>query len=590
MVMELGNWRWYKDDAVDPVDPLAPENVAPTLTRDQMQRIDVLRLRVQIRETGGASDSGTIDVEYSTNGSDWVQVGAITNRSLFFFGNGQATHGDTIDSQKLTGTDESGLYHENDTLSETVGANNTLEIDLALECNYAVPNLTYQFRLTENGTPLPVDGFTQITLKTSTNQIREHSIDKSGADSAGNPHEGAKHTSFNRVYFDGTRYWFFVVHKDDPTNVAYYYWDGPGHQWSPRFTIAMQGHTIDELGMQTAFKVIGGVPVVFIATINSTTGENTIFFRRGEISGKTITWDAASSISVADMAGLVVSVDYDDGDFIWIGGISATGIWARRSTNADVGSSWTEAWETEITQAESVTTTNDDPVRIIGLASDRAMHCWMDSGRDDWLFVLATSGGGFETSAQINSSAVVNDDNAGFSRSNGFIYFVATDTTSSSGGNWHFRVFDEVAETWADGTSPSQADEAGSGDGIGVCYDPAANLLYVLSTGTQTGGDQRSIEYRVYNGPGASGTWNLDGLRELTPASVNRGNGDSVLCANLVHEKLLLCLLQFCDDGQLNGQNMYEFHTLNLGDPPLEMFALGSAGDAVVFPPRVVGY
>jgi len=69
----LGDWRWYAD-ASPPSTPLAAENTLYTTT----SLSTILRLRQELVIEGGkgTSTSGTIDLEYSINQTDWTALGA----------------------------------------------------------------------------------------------------------------------------------------------------------------------------------------------------------------------------------------------------------------------------------------------------------------------------------------------------------------------------------------------------------------------------------------------------------------------------------------------------------------------------------
>ena len=134
------NWKWFADDAAEPTSQLANENVAPTLASS-----NIIRLRVTIAEVGGATGSGAVSVEYSTDDTNFTAFGAGNHWN---YANGQATAGNTTTTFKTSDATTNGLYHESGTLSETWAASAIRELDFAVQQTAgASPGTLYYFRL-----------------------------------------------------------------------------------------------------------------------------------------------------------------------------------------------------------------------------------------------------------------------------------------------------------------------------------------------------------------------------------------------------------------------------------------------------------
>ncbi len=138
------NWRWYDNDAAEPSNPLADENVAPSILLDK----GIVRLRVTVAEIGGTSGSGTITLEYSTDDTNFSPVGAQGDQAEHWnYANGLATPGGTTTTYKTTDATTHGLYHESGTTSESWAANAIREMDIALAPAAWCEQATYYFRV-----------------------------------------------------------------------------------------------------------------------------------------------------------------------------------------------------------------------------------------------------------------------------------------------------------------------------------------------------------------------------------------------------------------------------------------------------------
>lgn len=144
------NWRFYADDAAEPVTALANQNVTLTMT----ERRQVVRLRLGIKETTGASGSGAVSLRVATSPSGpWADVG---EGSAFDYADGLGTAGAALARLKLTGTTVAGYYHETSATAEAWDATQpVVEMDFALVVDQASAATTYYFA--------PVVGATQVT-------------------------------------------------------------------------------------------------------------------------------------------------------------------------------------------------------------------------------------------------------------------------------------------------------------------------------------------------------------------------------------------------------------------------------------------
>ncbi|MFX1300369.1 MAG: hypothetical protein ACFFDE_05445 [Promethearchaeota archaeon] len=162
------NWRFYRDDAAEPSVALADE-----VTLASLPNAFIIRLRVNVAETGGDSGASNVSFkfEYSTNESDWYTPGP---SAAWDYADGQATEGNTVTGLKLTDTDTQLEYVESSGGAGTgdIGAGQDTEWDLALKPTLDVlANTTYYFRILINDTPVPLDSgetHAQVSLPAGT--------------------------------------------------------------------------------------------------------------------------------------------------------------------------------------------------------------------------------------------------------------------------------------------------------------------------------------------------------------------------------------------------------------------------------------
>lgn len=554
-----GIWRWYTDATPDgSMTGLANEDTKPTLTSAQMQN-GIIRLRAQINETGGGSGSAqTIDLEYAEDTSQesyWQSVQAQTPTNdmegvWFRWANGAATDGNTIGSQLLTGTTESGKYHESTTPTEDIGGSSKHEIDIALYVHWPPPDTTVNFRLVVGGTTLALDsGATAIQLQTSTAADRPYSITRLDWDDAQVVGREMRFGSWRRLFYDSVNgnWWFFTVQYFTPTILRSYYWTGTG-AWTAGATFTCTNNMYQSRHA-LAFKVIGGVPTVIFHGGSSSSSRRVA---KGTISGTTLTW--GSEQTVTQNTDRHCHVGIDDGNYIWIAGTTAsTGVWAIRSTNPnDV-----TAWQTVHTASDNQVNSGD-VLTVVGLASDKAMILWASTGDDQIKYSIVTDSGGFGSVNSANATSVASNEDWGIARSGGYVYLAHSDSVSS-GGNWVLRVFNESGESWTTGTSPSVSGQPSDNDGLPVIAN--GDEIYVFGTFANTeGGQDRKISYDVYTGPGDSGSWS--GLSDLTPAA-SRGNGDHMSPGDVGGGNLMLAF-EFGDDTIYGTGFVAEYFTLSV--------------------------
>ena len=549
-----GNWRWYLDDATDTsMTAMAGENTAPTLTGAQMLNY-TLRMRVQIAETNATAGSGTIDVQYSEDGgSNWQtiegQTPATNMQGVWFrYANGAATASNTIGSQLLTGTTESGKYHEASGVSESVGASAVHELDVAVYVHWPPPDSTIKFRLVYGGTALALNtgkSYPQITTSTAGDRGNV-TITRLDADGSQKSSREMRFASWPRFFYDGTRWWFFTVFTSTPQIIRSFSWEGTG-SWTARDTIDM-GATSDQSRHAFAFKVISGTPTVIVHAGDSSTSRKVV---KGTISGTTITWGAVQTIT--QNSDRHRHVAFDDGNFIWLGGITAgSGVWAVRSTSAnDV-----TAWNTALT-ASDTGVVSGDILTIIGLSSNKALFIW----RSGTVLKYATvTSSGFGTVGTVNSTTNAGPEDWGVTRADGYVYVVHSDSTGS-GGNWKLRVFNESNDTWSDGTDPGVSGQPSTNDGIAVT-SYGSNIYAVGTFGDPEGGQDRKLRYAVYNGPGPNGTWRT--IADMPTTTGSRGNGDHVDTGNIQGGGKVLFGFNFNDDEIDTFARTAEYHWIDV--------------------------
>jgi hypothetical protein len=550
-----GDWRFYADATPDSgMSALDDENTAPTLSGAQMQNAKI-RLRAQLIETGAVAGSGNITLQYGGDGTNWNTItgpsGGSGNEPNYWFRfiDGAATAGQALGTQLLSDTTSSGVYHEDTGVSESVGASAVHEIDLALMVRWPAPDETVRFRILYNGTPVDLgSGKTEIQLITSPAAERPYTITRLDPDGSQEAGRELRFSFWNRLYYDGTRWWFFTVQYNTPLVLRAYSWDGVGNAWVERTS-----HTFDTNGQQgrnsMTFKKVNGVPTVYVNWGGSTAGRR---IAKGEISGTTITWSDQTLVQTTLSQTHHIAVD--DDNYLWVGGIRATDtIYARRSTNVnDI-----TAWQAEKTLTDTGVASPDE-FAIIGLSSDKAIAVWYNGTDQVLKWATVSDSGGF---GSVNTLATANNQDWGWIRYGGYIYLVHTGV-NGDGGNWHMKVFNENTGLWETAPDPGVGGQTSTRDGIALTRH--GNDIYAVGTFEGAYATDRILKYIKYTvGPGASGSWGS--LTTMTQA--NRGNGDRVTTAPESDGTRIMYGFEFSDDDLIGNAHTAEYHYLDVYAP-----------------------
>ena len=146
---EQNNWRFYENDAAEPTAALANENTKPTLADDNK-----LRLRARIDRDSGIPTNLDLEIQYSTNESDWYNLGA---EAHWNWADGLGTEGNITTTFLLTGTDEHGKYYESSGNSEQATSEELIEVDCCIQQTANVSEgTTYYFRFLDSSSEILV--------------------------------------------------------------------------------------------------------------------------------------------------------------------------------------------------------------------------------------------------------------------------------------------------------------------------------------------------------------------------------------------------------------------------------------------------
>lgn len=543
--VSVGQWRWYTDEATDgAMVPLANENTAPTI-QSWMIQDGILRLRLQLSETGGAGGSGAVSVQYSGGGAYQTlepQTPASGREGWWFrYANGKATDGGTVGSQLLSGSTVSGKYIETDGPTITVGANEKVECDVAVKVHWPPPGRTINFQILYAGSSIGTLSF--VT------GLRPFSVVALDGDSAQKTSREVRFTAWERIFWDdiNDRWWCFTVQFNTPTVLRSYWWTRAG-QWQagPTMTFTDPGH--QSRHAVTFRKLDTNTWVVYAHYGDSS---STRRFARGTITSSGLAWGSEQSLTQTSDRHRAVGVD--DGGFVWIAGTTAaTGLWVRRATSADSVSAWEAALSISDTAVAS-----GDVLAVIGLASNRCLILWRPTGANTAIKYAICTSTTVVTTGNATATTTTNTEDWGVTRKGGFVYLLHSDS-ESAGGNWVLRVFDETGETWATGTSPAVSGQVTSHDGIALTAH--GDDLFAFGTFLGSGGGQdRIIRYKRYTGPGASGSWGT--LTTLTDAG-GRGNSDHVAAPRQSGDGQIVVLSAFNDDDVTSNARTLEFWPL----------------------------
>ena len=536
-VVEQVGWRWF-EDGTGGLTALAAEDVKPTLPGDE--NYGVIRLRVELEETGGSGDTNKIVLaQYSGDaGTTWADMALDAGGpkdAHMVIADGADVAGNTITSRLLANTDTSGKYHETQVLVETLNANENLEVDFAMWTRCVVPDKDYRFRLFWDGSAVPIkSGASAIELRGSTHATRQYTdgvlntISHFDEDAGSETRTlGAGHGS--RGFFDGARWWAFYVVDQSATLISYKSTGSlTSGGWGTAATRSFTNISSVE-DFNVLFREIGGTKYVLLVVQDSATQR---YFRRGTISGSTITWDTTERTYTTPHdqetdgpPGLAL----DDGDFLWFGGKGVTAsneIWAQRSTNTFDNATY-HTFNTAKSASESGIAGADpafDDVEMVGLASSEVLLVYIDKGNQNLRARKCTEAGGMGSPVTINVTANAHDGEWGVIRDVGgnevYCLYGDEDTNAYS---ILLHVYNVSGDSWAAGTDPEidkTVDGQTANDGV-IAHWGDDDLLRVYYTGHGTGNRDTRLYTANYTG-GTSGTWAGKGFG--SPSEI--GNSD----------------------------------------------------------------
>lgn len=567
-------WRWYAD-AAGLGAALAAENTTPTLTPAQNKNV-ALRLRAMLRASANLTEA--LSLQYKTdNSGTWVTLPASgsTLKDWPRYANGADTAGGTV-TRVLTGADTNGVYIEATASSQTVNAaDNDKEFDFSISFRYVPPATRLYLRINGAGGAWQANGLDCIAVDSPAEADWEDNtgtksiVTKSLTDAAGADAKNFESYRPKGIY-DGTRWWLFYMNSPNTlTTIRYRYWDGTSSPWSAEATQTCTAAS-KQSDVTAGFYNDAGTLRVFVAFSSSTT---VVKIHRGVITGTTITWDSEQSLTVAAAdstvkMGLTVGTD----GYVWIHGQSATELYAYRSTNPLVVTSF----GSKITNAQA---------RTLGGYSDSTFA--LPTGANEVVIfrITGTTSTGllyssiFTTTATAEvavapSGNVHNTDWGVCLNSFGDIYCIYSNATATSDtGTLTLRVSQDKGATWTTCTSPSVTMDGTSTDGMFVTDDGARGCyIWYTKAEASSGGNNTQIAYKHYTVTGSAvttGTW--DAVSVLFGTGM--GNGDAFWTANLGGNKILT----FHERGDDDATTTLEFY-INYGS-----LALAAAAASTLF-------
>ena len=146
------NWRWYADEEdVTPGTAYAAENTAPPI--DEMGKNTRLKLRINISNTGGAAENDSRKkLQFTTDISNWIDVGATGSSSVWRYYNGGGDDNGVLPSVLLTdsSTTSTGIFNESSSNSPSNSdhpADTVVEFEYCVEAYNAAAGQVHIFRL-----------------------------------------------------------------------------------------------------------------------------------------------------------------------------------------------------------------------------------------------------------------------------------------------------------------------------------------------------------------------------------------------------------------------------------------------------------
>ncbi len=364
-----------------------------------------------------------------------------------------------------------------------------------------------------------------------------------------------------RGFYDGTNWWSFYMEDESTNSIQYKHTSNLANGWLPATPASLAFTAVaNPEDFNIIFREIGGTKYVMVVVENSNTHR---YFKRGTISGTTITWDSTErEVTTVDSSnngppGVVL----DDGDFVWFGGKGGTvgqELWAQRSVNTFDNATY-YTFNTVKTVSESgIEGAGWDPPELVGLASSEVLIVYPDATNVDLRARKCTESGGMGSPVTINVSTDSNVFEWNARRaSDGNVYCVYGDDDTNS-WDWALRVYSISGDSWTTGTSPNVTHGGTANDGF-LCYWGADDRLYVFDTiGDRSSRDTR-IQYKSYSG-GTSGTWD-DSLRYITPSLV--GNADHWSLILDEDGSTALMVTERGDDALIGTHYILEYYVLN---------------------------
>jgi hypothetical protein len=568
------DWRWYTNSnaTVQSGDALAAVSTTPTLDGAQMANVR-LRLRLQLKEVNTvAGTTAALKLQYSQDSSNWVtleptatpftpETAVANNEGVWIrYGDGLGTIGNTI-TTVLTNSTVAGKYHEDQQATEPVTSAAIHELDWTIYVHHPPPDITLKFRVMDGASGIgPDTTYAYPSITTSTAANRGNTVVYMDPDTSTKVGRELRFGSWNRVFYEpaGGNWWLFTCQFATGTVVRSYRWDGSAASWTAGATYTASD-SLTATRHAFAMKTISGTPVVWSHTGTSTTLR---YYNRGTISGTTLTWGTEANVSQASSRHNHICID--DGNFIWLVGIQSGGggLYARRSTNADTGSSWTTGWQSASTLTDANALTGN-VVTAVPLASNKILVVWysgtpLTSGTLKWATVV--DGTGWSSANNIDASTDNHAEDWGIVRNGNFVFLACTDSaTGAPGGAAILRIYDIASPpstTWTLGTSPGVSGTPSNDDGIPLTATASGELWAYWTINGPESGQDRAAQYKRYRyTPGAESSGSWSSAVTLTP-NVARGNADtmSVPATSGGNQAVLLWL--FGDDSQGAANNL----------------------------------
>jgi hypothetical protein len=171
------HFRWYADDHALGVgeNSLASEDANPNVI------VGVnYRLRIEVALVSGSAQSLAARLEFKENSAAWTVLGASGATNVFYSNSTYFADGDATTNSLLTATGSYSAGQAKDsgaTSSQAVlNAGSYREWLWNIQFATAAAGKTYQFRITNNGTPLDIYSVTpQVTLLSNGIIIRRNS-------------------------------------------------------------------------------------------------------------------------------------------------------------------------------------------------------------------------------------------------------------------------------------------------------------------------------------------------------------------------------------------------------------------------------